>query len=279
MTSSSGQTSRAGPTGRRPVDPGRGTYRSGDHRRRRRERRPRRRSRRRPGRPSRCDSRWVSQRSMPRAGTATTSVANGSASGPASSSAARRRARRRARRGARPASAHLLAAQTRRPADRTRRGRAASGELSTTKTVSLTATRSIDTMVGSRKPLDNSRLCPTRSPGTRRGRPAETRRDDQRRSHRGDPSGAGAAWPSRLGPPRDPLPARPADPGRPTDVLRAEPGGAARVGSLRQGRGSDGKVIYGTRAAAEAAARELEASGPGRCAPTGAAAHAAGTTT
>ena len=30
---------------------------------------------------------------------------------------------------------------------------------------------------------------------------------------------------------------------------------------LRQGRGTDGKVIYGTRAAAEAAARELESLG------------------
>ena len=97
-TSSSGQTARSGSHGssrrvdarrrprprRRPAGAGTGTRRS-------------RRSRRRgpDGAPSTADSRWVSQRSMPRVGTATTSGANGSAGRLGEQ---RRRARRRGRR-------------------------------------------------------------------------------------------------------------------------------------------------------------------------------------
>ena len=61
---------------------------------------------------------------------------------------------------------------------------------------------------------------------------------------------------------RHPLPPRPADQGRGRPIFcapsRAELAGRA---PLRQSAGTDGKVIYSTREAAEAAARELESLG------------------
>ena len=60
---------------------------------------------------------------------------------------------------------------------------------------------------------------------------------------------------------RHPLPARPVDQGRSAHLLHAEPRRADRSRPAAAERGTDGKVIYSTREAAEAAARELESLG------------------